>query len=304
MSLPRISIIIPSFNQGAYIEETLKSVLMQDYPNLELIVMDGGSTDNTTEILRRYSDRITHWESDKDRGQTHAINKGLARATGDIWAYLNSDDLLAPGALHRVAGIFADPAVDWVGGITEIFDASGPKDTVTPQEPARLIEYLTPWQRSVQHVFSCSNVTYMRRRVYAKLGPFDETFHYSMDMEYYTRAMFGGFQFHRIPEVLGRWRWHDQCKTVRDGNSHRFAEEELRIAESYLHFLPKADHAGLAALIENQRKWYAIGQILRSSAGSSRTCRVKKLLKAAASNPSFLWFRPWLGAVRRQIFSS
>ena len=304
MTLPRISIIIPSFNQGTFIEETLKSVLVQDYPNLELIVMDGGSTDNTTEILKRYSDRITHWESEKDRGQTHAINKGLARATGEVWAYLNSDDLLAPGALHRVAGLFADPAVDWIGGIAEIFDSSGPKDTVTPQEPSQLIEYLTPWQRSVQHVFSCSNVTYMRRRVYEKLGPFDETYHYSMDMEYYTRAMFSGFKFHRIAEVLGRWRWHDQCKTVRDGNSHRFAEEELRIAESHLHFLPEADHAGLAAMIEKQRKWYAIGQILRSSAGSSRTSRVKNLLKAAVSNPSFLWFRPWLGAVRRQLFLS
>jgi glycosyltransferase involved in cell wall biosynthesis len=304
MSRPRISIITPSFNQGAFIEDTIRSVIEQDYPNVELIVIDGGSTDNTVEILKKYSDRLAYWESEKDRGQTHAINKGLARATGDVWAYLNSDDLITPGALRRVGEIFADPAVDWIGAITEIFDSSGPKDTVTPQEPKRQIEYLTPWHRSVQHVFSCSNVTYMHRRIYEKLGGFDESYHYSMDMEYYTRAMFAGFKFHRVAEVLGRWRWHEQCKTVRDGNAYRFTEEEIRIAEANLHALPAGERSELAAEISRQRKWFSVRQIVVGDATSSRRTRFTALLKAAASNPSLIWFRPWLGAIRQQLFLS
>ncbi len=304
MTAPRISIITPSFNQGAYIEETIRSVVEQDYPNIEFIVIDGGSTDNTTEVLRKHSARIAHWESEKDRGQTHAINKGLARATGDIWAYLNSDDLITPSALRRVAEIFADPAVDWIGGITDIFDSKGPKDTVTPQEPTRKIEYLTPWQRSVQHVFSCSNVTYMRRQIYEKLGGFDESYHYSMDMEYYTRAMVAGFVFHRIPEVLGRWRWHEQCKTVRDGNAYRFTEEEIRIAEVHSGFLSTEEQAELSVQVRKQRKWFSVRQIAVGDAESSRAARFAGLLKAATSDPTLLWFRPWLGAIRQVLFLS
>jgi glycosyltransferase involved in cell wall biosynthesis len=304
MKMPRISIITPSFNQGAYIEETIRSVVEQGYPEVEMIVIDGGSRDDTVDILRKYADRIAHWESEKDRGQTHAINKGLARATGDIWAYLNSDDLITPGALKRVAEIFSDPAVDWIGGITDIFDTNGSHDTVTPLEPPRQIEYLTPWQRSVQHVFSCSNVTYMRRSIYEKLGGFDESYHYSMDMEYYTRAMFAGYKFHRVPEVLGKWRWHDQCKTVRDGNAYRFTEEEIRIAETHIDHLQPAERAELAREIARQRKWFSIRQIVVGDANSSRRSRLASLLRAAAANPSLVFFRPWLGAIRQQLFVS
>lgn len=304
MSTPRISIIIPSFNQGAYIEEAIRSVIEQDYPNIEVIVIDGGSTDNSTDVLRKYGTRLAHWESEKDRGQTHAINKGLSRATGDIWAYLNSDDLITPGALTRVAEIFADPSVEWIGGIADIFDTKGRRDTVTPQEPARRIEYLTPWHRSVQHVFSCSNVTYMRRSVYEKLGAFDETYDYSMDMEYYTRAMVAGIVFHRIPEVLGRWRWHEQCKTVRDGNAYRFTEEEIRIAETHFGFLSTSEQAELAQEVRKQRKWFSVRQIIVGDAERSRAARLTGLLRVAASNPSLLWFRPWLGAVRQVLFLS
>lgn len=101
--VPKISIVTPSYNQGKFIEETIRSVLLQGYPNLEYIIIDGGSTDNTVEIIKKYKPWITYWVSEKDRGQCHAINKGFARATGDIFAWLCSDDVYAPGALHRVA---------------------------------------------------------------------------------------------------------------------------------------------------------------------------------------------------------
>src|SRR5690242_18490340 len=95
---PRWTVVIPSYNQGRYIEEAIRSVLMQGYPDLELIVMDGGSTDETLEVIRKYEPWIAHWESCRDRGQTHAINKGFQRATGEVLSFLNSDDVLLPGA--------------------------------------------------------------------------------------------------------------------------------------------------------------------------------------------------------------
>src|SRR5438309_6203079 len=100
---PRITIVTPSYNQGRFLEETIRSVLLQGYPNLEYMVIDAASTDESVEIIRKYERWLAYWVSEKDRGQTHAINKGLAKATGEIFSYLNSDDLLAPGALAAVA---------------------------------------------------------------------------------------------------------------------------------------------------------------------------------------------------------
>lgn len=303
MNCPRISIIVPSFNQGDYIEATLRSVLDQNYPALELIVMDGGSTDNTLEILARYTDRIAHCEITPDRGQSHAINKGLARMTGDVWAYLNSDVLLTPGSLARVGELFQNPATDWIGGVSVIFDEQSERGTVTPHRPARLKEVITPWARSVEHVFPCSNVCYMSRRIYDTIGGFDESYHYSMDMEFYTRAVFAGYLLRRVPEVLGRWRWHSESKTMLDGRNYRFLEEELRIATTYADRLPSDDASTVWSEIAQNRKWYVVRRALHESPNGSAIGRLVRLFGDAMRHPSLFTFRPWLGAVKRQFIN-
>ena len=105
---PKVSIVTPSFNQGHFIEETIRSVLDQDYPNIEYIIIDGGSTDDTVNVIKKYQGRLSYWESCRDRGQSHAINKGFEKCTGEIFNWLNSDDVLRPGSLRRIAERFVE----------------------------------------------------------------------------------------------------------------------------------------------------------------------------------------------------
>src|SRR5258708_1539817 len=119
---PKLSIVTPSYNQGQFLEETILSVLDQKYANLEYIIIDGGSTDESVEIIRRYAKHLAFWVSEKDRGQVHAINKGIAKTTGDIFGFINSDDVYLPGAFNTVVDHFENnPATEWVCGDTVMF---------------------------------------------------------------------------------------------------------------------------------------------------------------------------------------
>lgn len=186
-SLPKISIITPSFNQGQFIEETITSVLTQQYPHVEYWVIDGGSTDNTVSILKKYQKHL-RFVSEKDRGQTHAINKGIKKSTGEIIGYLNSDDVLAPGALKTVGALFRDhPEAAWLTGEYRIINAHG--TTIQP--------YVTWYKRLLRltankQVLSVANYisqpsTFWRRSAMQRVGLFDERLRYCMDFQYWLR---------------------------------------------------------------------------------------------------------------------
>ncbi len=207
---PKITIITPSFNQGQFLESTIKSVLDQNYPNLEFIIMDGGSEDNSVDVIRCYANRLTHWESRPDNGQTHAINKGLALATGDIVNWLNSDDLLMPGALTTLARAWNNrPDADILFGDYSAVDAKGNliySRKVAPYHPKALV-----WGRQL----SSQPAVFFSKKLTDRLGHLDESLTFCMDTEFWIRAALNHASFVQIRSPLGITRVHGDAKTTK-----------------------------------------------------------------------------------------
>ncbi len=203
---PRISIVTPSYNQGKYIEETIRSVLLQDYPNLEYIVIDGGSSDSTLQILKKY-DRFIRWISEPDEGQTDAINKGLKMASGEIVAYLNSDDRYEPGTFMRIASFFCqqDDVAMVYGDILHIDEDSHVINTYSPGK-IRLEEYIGCC------VYLPQPTVFFRKQVMEEIGFFDTTFNLAMDLDYWMR-IFLRYKTEYIPLTLAAARLYPEAKS-------------------------------------------------------------------------------------------
>lgn len=205
---PRISIVTPSFNQGAFIEETIRSVLLQGYPDLEYAIVDGDSTDSSVEIIRKYSPWLTYWVSEKDRGQSHAINKGLQRATGHILAYLNSDDVYAPGALFKVACALATQGKAWCcGDAVEIDDKSHKISDWRKRTPRRWTDLMSGKAMTAQPS------TFWTRDLWLECGPLDESMFFSMDWDLYCKFLLAGHRPVRIQHGLSSFRTHPATKS-------------------------------------------------------------------------------------------
>jgi glycosyltransferase involved in cell wall biosynthesis len=208
MTSPLVSIVTPSFNQARYLESTLRSVLEQDYPNLEYLLVDGGSTDGSLEIIRRYADRLAWWVSEKDRGQTDAINKGFAHANGKILAWLNSDDTYEPNAIREaVAFLQEHPEVGMVYGDANFIDENG---RVVGRFPAAQTNYKRLRQGYV-HIPQQS--AFWRAHLWRKVGPLDPAFYFAMDYDLWVRlAALAPLQYQ--PRVWANFRLHTQGKTI------------------------------------------------------------------------------------------
>jgi len=206
----RISIITPSYNQCQFLESTIKSVLEQGYPELEYIVIDGGSDDNSIEILRKYEDKLAYWVSEKDRGQAHAINKGLRKATGDILAWINSDDIYFPGAFEKVEKAFEDNLhADVIYGDGVLIDEQG-KHIKTRYGIG--FNY-TVWLYGVAEAFQPE--VFYRKSAIDKSGLLDESFHMMMDREWWIRMARCGCKFVHLPEKLGALRVYGERKSTK-----------------------------------------------------------------------------------------
>jgi glycosyltransferase involved in cell wall biosynthesis len=224
---PRISIITPSYNQGQYIEETIRSVLLQGYPNLEYIIIDGGSTDCTVEIIKKYEPWITYWVSEPDKGQTHAINKGLAKATGEIIAYLNSDDYYLPNTFLKVAEYYNKfPNIDLFHGRCRYVNELGEKIGEQCASIAYFEEIIDLWGVWWQKRQFVQPEVFWTKRITEKIGLFNEDLHYVMDYEYWCRILQNNGRIGGIDAEFTCFRFTPEQKSKQ---SEKVADELLQV---------------------------------------------------------------------------
>jgi glycosyltransferase involved in cell wall biosynthesis len=211
MSYPKISIITPSYNQGSYLEETIQSVLSQNYPNLEFFILDGGSTDNSVEIIKKYEDKITFWRSHADAGQSAAIIEGFDRATGEIIAWLNSDDQYEPGALHQVAKAFQENKdAAFVYGDYYVVRQDGTKvlkRKVSCDFNVMAYAYLMIPQPS----------SFWKKSAYEAVGGLDTNLRYVMDYDLFLKLakLYPAKRFIHLKTPLSAFRLHPESKSVK-----------------------------------------------------------------------------------------
>lgn len=205
---PLVSIVTPSFNQREFLEETILSVLNQDYPAIEYFVIDGGSTDGSVEIIEKYQDRLSGWISEPDQGQTDAINKGFERSQGEIMAWLNSDDLYHPGAVQGAVNFFRNnPDIGLVYGDTDLIDSDGRKI-------GKFNAQQTSYQRLMRGgVYIPQPAAFWKRDLWEKSGPLDPGFFFAMDYDLWVRfAKLAPIQYN--PQLWSSFRIHGEGKTT------------------------------------------------------------------------------------------
>jgi glycosyltransferase involved in cell wall biosynthesis len=215
MRFEKITIVTPSYNQGRFLEQTILSVIGQQYPNLEYIIMDGGSTDSSVEIIRKYESQIAHWESETDRGQAHALNKGFALATGTIFGWLNSDDFYLPGTLSFVAEQLGERKPEVLFGNCLHFVDDQPRaygsDVRSEHERRDL--------RLADYIIQPSS--FWTHESWLETGVLDESLHFGFDWEWFIRAMKAGVAFKPEDRYLSAYRIHGEHKTAVGGDKRR-----------------------------------------------------------------------------------
>lgn len=269
------SVITPSFNQGAYIERTIDSVLSQGYPDLELIIIDGGSTDETVNVIKKYERHLTYWVSERDRGQCHAINKGMRRATGEFRTWLNSDDWYLPDTLRTMTEMFAaDPAVGVVVGAGQIVDPKG--RLLYHKEPTAEIttESLFRWLQGGDFMQPSSA---FRASAWDAVGGLDEGIHIALDVDLWLRMAKAGIRFGTTNVMFSGALSHPGAKTT--------AFEDLMRLDCDIVVI---QHGGAAAVRQrlenmvNQLSWYA------------------KNYETLVNHPAIKLLRPWVKRLSRE----
>lgn len=236
---PKISLIVPNYNYGHFIEETLLSILNQGYPNLELIVMDGGSSDHSVEIIRKYERLISYWESKPDRGQAHAINKGLKRVTGALVNWVNSDDVLLPGSLAALATAHRENPEALIAGDVIFWDENGIRSRLHHEslsfediaDPKMDVRWMQPGIFVPTHILSGR-------------GDLDESLRYQFDREWML-SLSQNAPFVSIDDAILRFRVHDEQRSLE--NLADFFREGYEVMGRYISYLPGRDSREIPA---------------------------------------------------------
>lgn len=245
-----MTVVTPSYNQGRFIRETIESILSQDYSPLEYMIMDGGSTDETLEILKDYGDRL-HWVSEKDRGQSHAINKGWGRARGEVLAWLNSDDIYLPGAISKAVDYFEKNAgAGAIYGEGYHIREDGTVIERYPTEPFNA-------QRLKETCFICQPTVFIRKRVVEDVGFLDESLKYSMDYDLWFRIA-KRYAWGYVPEFLACTRFYAATKTL--GQRAAVHREILSVVYRHYRTVPPSwiygyGHAVLEQHLNRSKPW-------------------------------------------------
>lgn len=281
---PKISVVTPSYNQGQFIEETIRSVLLQRYPNLEFIIVDGGSTDQSIETIRKYEPWLAYWVSEPDRGQSHAINKGIQIASGDILLWLNSDDICLPDVFHLVAHAFHnDPNLRLVIGQARLVDQQGQMIGELRSQYTSWDEMVTNPRNSVRQIS-----TFFSRSLFDELGLIDESLNIAMDNELLVRFT----QFHTpfiLDEYLTAYRSHADSKT--STQLVKGYEESDRTRVKYL------TNKKLAAWYRKRsaKNWLSLSESDQLTVSLRRV----SLFHALQQQPSMLFSREFLYSIKK-----
>lgn len=290
---PRVSVVTPSFNQGQFLEETIRSVLLQNYPNLEYIIIDGGSTDNSVEILKKYEPWLSYWVSERDRGQSHAINKGLERCSGEIFNWINSDDLLLPDALAQIARAFG--GCDAVGGGVINFGENEEHLVInTNLTPANLI------CNGSDVVFHQPGL-WLRPQLIKQCGGIDERLHFTFDWDLIIRyfSLFPKVVYLNAP--LARFRFHDSSKTV--SSQEKFTNDRIGVLNKLRRL------RGFETLHQTSNYHYRLARwwkIINAATGQPRQPPLPetlRLLRLACNDPMIRCSIKTAGAIRRVLLS-
>lgn len=225
---PKISVVVPSFNQAVYLEETLLSIINQSYSNFELIVIDGGSSDDSIEIIKKYSDNIAFWVSEKDNGQTHAINKGFKIAKGDLVCWMNSDDVFCEDAFLNIAELYCKyPDVDVFYGDKVHIDYKGNELFIQRYAPYRVYTFAN------DKMAMCNQACFWKRSVFERIGFLDESIQFAMDLEYFVRMGMKGLSFLHRPILLGKQRYYSGTKTSEEKWQKVLHQNRTEIIQRY-----------------------------------------------------------------------
>ncbi len=292
---PRITIVTPSLNQGQFLEETIRSVLLQGYPDLEYIVIDGGSLDGSVGIIGKYETRLAYWVSERDRGQSHAVNKGFTRATGRIHAYLNSDDLYEPGALRTVAvaSLSMQPGKPFImAGNCAFFEGSNLCRVENSYVPPNFMEYLTACPLIQPATFWSSDLSKLN-------GGFDEKLSFCFDNEFFLRVALQGVLPAIIPHRLARFRYHAKSKSRSQQNL--YFEESISMLNKYWRAvgLTDVEKQGLVMEIDKKRRYI---ETFMQWKENGRMAAWLEFLKMVVRYPKLILRRDILGLAHRLAF--